>query len=125
LQANKDSAAYYEKILSQPNEFGIIGKHVLPGDSIAYAMDSVTAGLHFDNYLLVLYKKKVAPPEYRKHVMDAGSAMTSQLALLNGRPIAIQANGSFFEPSELLSMGYWSWWEKIATMLPFDFVPGK
>jgi hypothetical protein len=125
LYANKDSAAYYEKILAQPAEFSIIGKNLLPGDSIAYAMDSVTAGLEFENYLLVIYKNKTAPPEYRQHVLNAGSAMASQITLLNKRPVAIQANGSFFEPADLLSMGYWGWSEKIATMLPFDFVPGK
>jgi hypothetical protein len=125
LYANKDSAAYYEKILAQPAEFSIIGKNLLPGDSIGYAMDSVTAGLEFEDYLLVIYKNKTAPPEYRQHVLNAGSAMASQIALLNKRPVAIQANGSFFEPADLLSMGYWGWSEKIATMLPFDFVPGK
>jgi hypothetical protein len=125
LYANKDSTAYYEKILAQPNEFSNIGKNLLPGDSIAYAMDSVTAGLDFDNFLLVIYKNKTAPPEYRKYVLNAGATMASQITLLNKRAVAIQANGSFFEPADLLSMGYWGWSEKIATMLPFDFVPGK
>ena len=122
LHANGDSIAYYEKIIKQPDQFDIIGKTGLPGDSIAYALDSVTAALDFKNYLLVIYKNKLAAAEYRQRVSNAGTAMASQLLLLNGKPIAIQANGSFYEPADLLNLGYWSWSEKLATMLPFDYV---
>ena len=121
LHANKDSAAYYESRLRQPDYFDIAAKAVLPGDSIAYAADSVTVGLAFHNYLLVLYTRELAPPEYRQYVPDAGSARMSQLYLLNERPVFIQSNGSYFDPADLLTIGYWSWSEKMATMLPFDY----
>lgn len=123
IESNKDSTAYYEKVAKQPDQFETIGKTTLSGDSVAYAIDSVTAGLDFTDYLLVIYKGKTAPPEYQRLFPRSGSALASQLFLFNNRPIAIQANGSFYEPSDVLSIGYWSWWEKIATMLPFDYKP--
>lgn len=125
MTSNKDSAAYYEKILRQPDQFEIIGKTALPCDSIAYGMDSVTAGLYFNNYLLIIYKKGLVAAEFRQRFPDAGSAMASQITLLNDKPVAVQANGSFYEPADLLSLGYWSWSEKMATMLPFDYVFDK
>jgi hypothetical protein len=51
--------------------------------------------------------------------------MQSQLVLVNGLPIEIEANGSYYNPADLMSMGYWAWSEKIANMLPFDFDVGS
>jgi hypothetical protein len=31
------------------------------------------------------------------------------------------ANGAFYEATDLLSYGYWAFWERIATLLPLDF----
>ena len=49
--------------------------------------------------------------------------MMSQIYLINNKPIEIEPNGSYYEPSDLATLGYWAWSEKIATMLPFDYVP--
>lgn len=125
MTSNSDSAAYYEKVTRQPDQFDKIGKTVLPGDSIAYAIDAATAGLYFSNYLLVIYKRGVAAPEYRRQFPEAGSAMASQLHLLTDTPVAIQANGNYYEPADLLSLGYWSWTEKLAMMLPIDYTVAK
>lgn len=124
-EINKDSSDYYSKILKQPNEHNIIGRAILPGDSIAYAAGQTTAGLYFENYLLVIYKKKLAPLEYRQQFPKNSTAMQSQLILINGQPVEIEANGSYFNPTDLLSLGYWAWSEKIAAVLPFDYEPSK
>jgi hypothetical protein len=118
---NRDSTDYYDRVLRQEDYHEVIGKTVLPGDSIAYAADSVTAGLAFDNYLLVIYKNKVTPPEYRQQFPRSSTAIMSRLTLTNGRAIEIQANGSYYDPTELMTLGYWAWSEKMATMLPFDY----
>jgi CarboxypepD_reg-like domain len=121
-QINEDSARYYQKVLRQPNGTDLVGKEILSGDSIAYAIDSLTAGLAFDNYLLVSYKNKKAPREYYlNRIPPPGDAMVSQITLINGRPIAIQSNGSYYNPTDLLSLGYWAWSEKLGRMLPFDY----
>ncbi len=118
-----DSTAYYNKVLRQPDFFSIVGKEILPGDSVAYAVDSLTAGLGFNDYILVLYKNKVTPPEYRRFYPDNSAAMLSEIILINRQTVEIQANGSYYQPLDLLNLGYWSWSEKIASMLPFDYSP--
>jgi len=120
-----DSSEYYSKILRQPDFFNIVAKPVLPGDSIGYAVDDNTAGLEFENYLLVLYKAKPAPLAYRNAYPDNSAAMLSEITLINNRPIEVQANGSYYQPLDLASFGYWAWAEKVAGMLPFDYKPAK
>ena len=117
---NADSAAYYQKILSQDDVKRIIGQHLLPGDSIAFAIDNLTAGLEFKNYLLVIYPKQ-APPEYIQRFPKSSTAMMSEIILINGNYVEIQSNGSYYDPLNLSSSGYWGWSEKIGTMLPFDY----
>jgi hypothetical protein len=122
---NKDTANYYESILNQPDYKNVVGKNVLKGDSTAYAVDSTTAGLDFDNYLLVIYNNKLAPLEYRERFPKSSEAMMSEIILINQRPVEIHANGSYYNPVDLMSTGYWAWSETIAMMLPFDYVPPK
>ena len=119
---NPDSSQYYSTVMRQPDAFDVMSKTQLVGDSVAFAIDSTTAGLSFDDYLLIVYKKKPAPLEYQKLYPDAGKAMVSQITLLNNQLIAIEANGAYYHPADLLSLGYWSWSEKMANMLPFDYI---
>lgn len=122
---NQDTANYYSKVMQQSDYIDVVQKIPLTGDSIAYAIDSTTAGLDFKNYLLIIYKKKFVPKEYLQQVPEASGTMMSQITLINNKPIEIQANGSYFNPVDLLGLGYWTWSEKIATLLPFDYVPPK
>jgi hypothetical protein len=122
---NKDTASYYDQVLAQEDYRDVIGKNLVVGDSIAYGIDSTTVGLYFKDYLLVIYKNKVAPLEYRQLYPKSSTAMMSQIVLINQKPVAIEVNGSYFNPVDLMSTGYWAWSEKIATMLPFDYVPLK
>lgn len=118
---NKDTAEYYGRIMRQTDYFDVIEKTTLPGDSIAYAVNNTTAGLDFKDYLLIVYKKATAPSEYRKQFPESNASMMSQIVLVNGIPVEIEANGLYYNPVDLMSLGYWAWSEKIATMLPFDY----
>jgi hypothetical protein len=97
----------------------------LPGDSIAYAISNTTAVLEFKDYLMIRYTKAEAPKEYKRSFHKGEGDMTSEIILVNGNPIEIEVNGSYFNPTDLLNLGYWSWSEKICNLLPFDYVPGK
>jgi hypothetical protein len=123
VQFASDSGVYYQSVLKQENFTRIVSKDLLPGDSVGYAIDSVTAGLEFDNFLLVQYTRKAAAKEYQNQFPESMGQHLSEITLINQRPIAIMSNGSFFLPNDLLSSGYWAWSEKIATMLPFDYKP--
>lgn len=111
----------YSGVRQQPEYIDVLGTDVLPGDSIAGAVDSTTAELAFEQYLQVSYKNKPAPEAYQRKFNAPGSTMTSQIILLNNRPVEIQANGIYYQPTDLLTIGFWSWSEKIATLLPFDY----
>jgi len=122
LNLPKDSSEYYSSVMAQPDQFDVAGG-IISGDGIAYAVDDFNAGMDFPHYLMVTYKPRVAPVEYRKLFPQNSHAMMSQITLVNGRPIEIQANGMYYNPMELLSLGYWSWSEKMAAMLPLDYWP--
>lgn len=111
------------KILQQPDGYDVMSNIKLTGDSIAYAIDSVTAGLAFTDYLHVLYIHKKAPAEYRSLFQKTGNGMASQVTLLEHTVLQVQANGNFFPPTVMLSLGYWAWSEKISNMLPFNYKP--
>lgn len=125
---NKDSADYYRKVMRQPEKMAVLINQLLPGDSIAFAIDSFTAGLYFDDHLQVTYKYKQVPDEYVRTnslSVQPKTPVVSEIVLPRKNAIAVLANGSYFEGLDLITSGYWGWWEKLATMLPFDYKPPK
>lgn len=125
-QGNADSAAYYRKVMRQPEKMNVLIDKVLPGDSIAFAIDSLTAGLYFEDHLQVIYLYKQVPDEYVQAnglSVRAKSPVVSEIFLTRKNTIAVLSNGSYYEGIDLISSGYWGWWEKLATMLPYDYKP--
>ena len=123
---NTDSAQYYRKVMNQPEKMNILIDKVLPGDSIAFGIDSFTAGLFFEDHLQVIYLYKQMPAEYflvNRLRVPAKSALTSEIFLPQKKTIAVLSNGSFYEGLDMITSGYWGWWEKLATMLPYDYKP--
>lgn len=123
---NKDTALYYRKVMRQPEKMSVLVDKLLPGDSIAFAIDSFTAGLFFEDHLQVIYLYKQTPTKYyeaNSFSVHAKSPTTSEVHLPNKKTIAVLVNGSFYEGLDLISSGYWAWWEKLATMLPYDYEP--
>jgi hypothetical protein len=111
---------YRDQILNEDNYRDVIGI-TLSGDSIAYIINETTIGLDFNNFLLITYKEKETPIEYQQQMN--GTSMTSQLILINKRPIEIESNGSYYDTEDLMVLGYWTWAQKIANILPFDYNP--
>ncbi len=123
---DKDSAEYYGKVMKNPDALSVLINTQLPGDSIAFAIDSVTAGFEFPNHLQVIYRFTKTPPEYRSYIRNlSAQPLTSEITLPTGQGVLVLANGSFFEGTNLVSSGFWAWSEKIANMLPFDYWPNK
>jgi len=121
----KDTTEYYSRVLRMPDSVDQLRDPPLPGDSIAYALNKTTAALAFDDYLDIIYTKKKESMAYLDWIGEHRRAayITSDIFLLNKRELAVVANGNFYSPADLLNLGYWAWWEKIATMLPFDYSP--
>jgi len=120
-----DSIHYFESILRQDDLIEKIYPELIRADSIAYGEDSTTAGLFFKDFLLITFPAKQPQPEYYEGRMfrQRDPYITSAISLINNLPVKIQSNGSYYNPTDLISTGYWSWSEKIATMLPFDYRP--
>lgn len=121
----RDSAAYYRKVMNEPEELNILIDKVLTGDSLAYAIDSTTAGFEFPGYLQVVYTEKQTPPEYKKYLPKGVEhiPLTSEIFRTSQRALSVLSNGSYFEPTDMITSGYWGWSEKMATMLPSDYWP--
>lgn len=122
-----DTAEYYRLVMQEPDKLNVLINKVLPGDSIAYGIDSLTAGLYFKDHLHVVYTEKQLPVEYNKYNPSFRPGqkvpLTSELSLTIDQPLEVLSNGSYFEGLGLLTSGYWGWWEKIANMLPYHYKP--
>ena len=124
--SNMDSAQYYRKVMNQPEKMNVLINKILPGDSIAFAIDSFTAGLFFEDYLQVIYLYKQMPDEYvqaNRLSVQPKMAVVSEVFLPRKKTVAVLANGSYYEGVDFISSGYWGWWEKLAAMLPYDYKP--
>lgn len=147
----EDSMSYYQQIMRMPDKSDFVNKGILPGDSIAYSIDSVTVGMYFDHFLQVRYPSKKMPgviadairgyppkfvggPASFNELANGYSArdlnhtgvtnkmdMVSTIKLINNTQIIVLSNGSFFDAANLISYGYWAFWERISTLLPLDY----
>jgi hypothetical protein len=99
---------------------------LLPGDSIAFQVDSVTAGMWFSDYLQVMYPTKKMPDYYTRtqRNMLPNTPMTAELWMPNKESrIIISANGGYQYGKDLLVLAFWAWSEKLSNMLPLEYKP--
>ncbi len=134
----KDSLKYYKKILVQDDRTENLHPGLLSFKNIATHTDSNSVVLHFDDYIQVTYNKTKEPEEYFAYknenagintLLNAiGSANVSlsfpvsELNLQLGIPIEINENG-YFNNIDLYMTGFWGWWEKLGTKLPYEYEP--
>jgi hypothetical protein len=100
----------------------------LSTDSVAFAIDSFTVGLQFKDYLQIVYKWKMMPESYRAmhREMKFNQPMTAELYMPDPeKVVAVLSNGSYFSGKDVLTLGFWSWSEKLSNMLPLDYRPPK
>jgi CarboxypepD_reg-like domain len=124
---SKDSSEYYEHILRQPDMLEEYGKPLLTADSLLTKADSINKRLYFNDYLYIVYKKEKEEPEYLQHIHENRQPFyqRSVVFLPNGNGVLMDVTGNYFMPQDFMSYGYWSWSEKIATMLPLDYRSGE
>ena len=122
---NADSTDYYRKVLNLSGPASVVLDKPLTGDNIAFAVDSVTCGFDFDTHLNIIYRPKKNPVEYVKFIPRslAYTPVSSEIYRTSDKLIRILANGCFYEGSNLMTVGYWSWWEKMCNKLPYEYVP--
>jgi hypothetical protein len=133
---SKDSLKYYRRVLEQDDRTQKIHDKPLSFNQFASKSDS-TVQLDFENYLLVTYNRKREPAEYfafrnistEDHTLPPIGATTDKkefpytvLYLTQGIPIEINENG-YFNNIDLILDGFWGWWERLGTKLPYDYNP--
>ena len=97
-------------------------KDAVTFDSIANQKE-----FYFDNYIQVIYKNAVAKMDY---LLANGLPkylkmnQRSDARLLSKDPLIIEKDGSYFDPVNIISSGYWGWY-KMAEMLPSDYKPAE
>ncbi|MEO3402663.1 carboxypeptidase-like regulatory domain-containing protein [Mucilaginibacter sp. CAU 1740] len=140
---NKDSLKYYKKILEQEDNIIKLGDVLKAKDISSKTNNNIT--LQFKDALQVVYKKIKEPEEYYNYrnqnalgtetftaynnsistnqlVMPPKQYPFTELRLEKGIPVEIAENG-YFNNTNLYLQGFWGWWEKIATKLPYDYEP--
>lgn len=134
----KDSVVYFRKVLSQEDRKEKLHPALLSFKDIAVKTDSNTAILKFTDYLVVTYKRKMEPAEYADFrtfagqknmaLSDANNEPVKRqhpftiLTLTQDIPLEINETG-YFKNVDLMIDGFWGWWEKIGTKLPYDYLP--
>lgn len=143
---SKDSIQYYRKVLKKKGEWiDRVLPELIPSDSIAYAIDSVTVVFYYHQPLEVYFPPP--QPKYRNKRMNEILFYFPNLPSINGQPLSnritqaltksdfsknklwtekeviVLANGTFFEPSYLFIGGYWAYWEGISLLLPISYLP--
>ena len=103
------------KSMSQPDSNFQIVSQILPVDSFAFAIDSLTAGMYFEKHLMISYKK----------TKPKNTTVYSFVKLLNNQPLNVFRNGSYYDTMNFFTENYWAETVKMARALPYDFVYEK
>ncbi len=132
FQIEKDSLEYYNKVNSLPlEENRLLLNNVVPRDRIIFSsglIDSTYKNLYFEGSLQVLYKNKKIPYEYAKTLplYRSSEYIKTDISLRNNKPISIYQNGNYYNGLDLLTDGYWAWSEKLANLMPSNYmISGK
>jgi hypothetical protein len=137
---NKDSLAYYKKVIA--GEDGMWMSGLLKAADISVKKDKIVV-LNFKDALQVVYKKIKEPEEYNNYriklatgniTVNPNSISTgrsvlppreypfTEMWLTKGQPVEVMENGHITN-TNLYLQGFWGWWEKVATKLPYDYYP--
>ena len=122
-----DTARYAVQLMKpsnslQPPIVYIIGKQILPTDSIRrYDSSQQKVTLYFENDLQVRYKNELEKLEY-VGITRKPQKQHSIIYFVTKQPVTVEENGLYFNPLNIFTEEYWAW-EKTAEMLPADYDP--
>jgi hypothetical protein len=115
--------SYYKKVMSQPDTIDIVSNDLLTADSIVSMENDSLKTLTFADHIIVNNATQKIPLRYKWANHDAKDSASSVLSLVNNQPVIISADGSYYDAQDLLCEGFWGWWQRMATMLPYDYEP--
>ena len=118
----KDSMAYYNKIIQQPDFFEQVDSAQLYSHSLIKKVTDSTGQLNFADRLRVLYRGETEAAAYAriKGQNKRKPFQSSSLQLIDGKSVFINPTGFFYEAKDIILHGYWAW-EGIADLMPYDY----
>ncbi len=121
----EDSIRYYRKILRRNDDIILLDKNPIDTKNLIYKNSEKPIEFLFKDYLYITYPKAKEVQEYleRNQNVAYDNCITGIIHLDKYEPIEIFPSGNYIDPTNLLVSGYWSWWEKTATLLPLDYIP--
>lgn len=129
LKIEKDSLDYYNSVSNIPYGLNKVTlSNLVSRNSIVTNTNSTTDStvkvLYFEGILQVMFINKKLPYEYIRLVsnFNVNDKIRTDIYLRPDKSIYIYQNGSFYSGLDLFTDGYWSWSEKVATMIPSDYV---
>lgn len=113
------------------NQGGYFGRKEMPLMSAADFMQSAPGEnkiLSFKGFLYVVYKNDLEELNYFKSSPNQKkrSVQRSVIFLTDVKePVQADSKGNYYPPKEVFSLGYWAWREKIAELLPLEYIPAE
>ena len=116
---NGDSLSYYLQLRALPKEVDSVVDESLTGKEFAATGDGL---MNFRGLLQVRYKE-LEEPGYAAMVGRPDTRIRQRSIVHVFEPIRIYDNGYYEDVRSIFMENYWSWSEKIATLLPLEFQP--
>ncbi|MCU0358544.1 MAG: carboxypeptidase-like regulatory domain-containing protein [Cyclobacteriaceae bacterium] len=115
-----DSLTYYAKLRDQPREIDSVANESLSGAE--FTMSASPEFKNFQGILQVTYRKN----EELRYAESQGRSDTirkQQSVVHILQPLKLYGNGYYEDVKSMFIEQYWSWSEKISTLLPLDYEP--
>lgn len=126
--AVNDSLKYWMKVREMPKEISTLNRQEILLDTLVQQQYRNLKSMRFKDQLYVIYTKERETPAYSNmsghsvsRPLDVPNYQISIVNMLQS-PVHFYENGGIYEPKSLLYEGYWAY-EKIADMVPMDYVP--
>lgn len=116
---NADSVSNFRRILSQPAVYSILGRQLTSTQIVSSNQAPGQRELSYENYLYIQHPGIMYEDAY--FMWNSKADESSQLTLLPGSSVWIDALGNFSPPISWILEGYWAWYNKLGTMLPLDY----
>ena len=117
----EDSLSYFYRLRNLPKEVDSIVNEKLTGTEF---MSSQTGEANYQGLLAVQYDR-LEDPIYAQTVARREQRVKQRSILHVLAPLKIYSNGYYQDVRGVFLENYWSWSEKISTLLPLDYEPAK
>lgn len=115
---NGDSLSYFMRLNNLPKEVDSVLNESLSGKEFEDALENK----NFKGQLKVKFKR-LEDLEYARDVAGRAQRLKQESLLTVYQPIKVYSNGYYEDIRSIFIEKYWSWSEKMATLLPLDYIP--